>query len=159
MMDLVERLSELLTQRNMMVVTAESCTGGLIAATITQKSGASSFFERGFVTYSNEAKNEMLNVPMEMINEFGAVSPEVAEAMANGALANSHAYLAISVTGIAGPDGGTEEKPVGLVYFGCAIKDGSVGSINGLFDGNRKTIQTQSTITALKHLIKTLESI
>ena len=107
----------------MMVATAESCTGGLIAGALTDVAGSSAVFDCGFVTYSNEAKVDMLGVPMALIDEHGAVSAEVAEAMAAGALANSRAEAAVSVTGIAGPGGGSAEKPVGLVFMGVATLD------------------------------------
>ncbi len=154
--NLVDTLFELLTSKNMKLATAESCTGGLLAATITHKTGASQVFERGFITYSNEAKGDMLNVPMDMININGAVSSQVAEAMARGALNNSNADLAVSITGVAGPDGGTDEKPVGKVFLGYALKGGSVGSLEHQFEGGRKEIQVQAAATALKHLISVL---
>lgn len=106
--------------RKLMIATAESCTGGLVAAALTDISGSSDVVERGFVTYSNEAKAEMLGVPTAMIDTFGAVSEPVARAMATGALANSRADLAVSITGVAGPGGGSIEKPEGLVHFACA---------------------------------------
>ena len=105
------------------VATAESCTGGLVAATLTAIPGSSDVFERGFVTYSNSAKSEMLGVPVWLIERRGAVSEDVARAMAGGALTHSHASLAVSVTGIAGPDGGTDEKPIGLVHFAAGRRD------------------------------------
>lgn len=108
------------------IVTAESCTGGLIAGLLTEIPGCSSVVERGFVVYSNEAKRELLDVPGDMIADFGAVSEPVARAMAEGALKNSRAHIAVSVTGIAGPDGGTPMKPVGLVHFGAARKGRSI---------------------------------
>jgi nicotinamide-nucleotide amidase len=104
----------------MMLATAESCTGGLIAAALTSIPGSSDVVDRGFVTYSNDAKNQMIGVPMPLIEARGAVSEEVARSMAEGALARSRAAIALSVTGVAGPDGGTPEKPVGLVCFGLA---------------------------------------
>lgn len=158
MQDLVERLAALLIEKNMLLATAESCTGGLLGATITHKSGASGFFERGFITYSNESKTELLGVPTETIETHGAVSSETAEAMASGVLENSRADLAVSITGVAGPDGGTDEKPVGRVYFGFGLRGGSIGSLASNFEGERAKIQTQATITALKHLISVLES-
>ncbi len=106
-----------LRRRGLKLVTAESCTGGLIAALLTEVPGSSDVFERGFVTYSNDSKVETIGVPRDLIEHYGAVSAEVAEAMAKGALAHSKADIAISVTGVAGPGGGTEEKPVGLVYL------------------------------------------
>ena len=106
--------------KGVMIATAESCTGGLIGGALTDVAGSSAAFDRGFITYSNEAKNEMLGVPMDIIEKHGAVSEEVASAMAEGALKHSNARIAVSVTGIAGPGGGTNEKPVGLVWFGLA---------------------------------------
>lgn len=157
MQDLVEKLAALLKENKMMLVTAESCTGGLLAATMTHKPGASEVFERGFVTYSNEAKHEELGVPEDTLEKYGAVSAETAEIMAKGALDNSHAGIAVSITGIAGPDGGTDKKPVGLVFFGYALKGGSCGSVEYKFEGNREQIRVTATMTALKHLISVLE--
>lgn len=157
MQDLVEKLTDLLKENNRMLVTAESCTGGLLAATMTHRPGASEVFERGFITYSNAAKHEELGVPQEILDKHGAVSAETAEAMASGALKHSHADIAVSITGIAGPDGGTETKPVGLVFFGYALKGGSCGSLECRFEGDRQRIQVTATMTALKHLISVLE--
>ena len=109
--------------RGWMVATAESCTGGLVAALLTEIPGSSDVVERGFVTYSNEAKSEMLGVPAAVIAGHGAVSEPVARAMAEGALAHSRAQLAVSITGIAGPGGGSPAKPIGLVHFGLATRD------------------------------------
>ena len=111
------------TSGGLRLATAESCTGGLVAAVLTSIPGCSSAFERGFVAYSNDAKTESLGVPAALIESHGAVSEPVARAMAEGALARSKADIAVSVTGIAGPDGGSEEKPVGLVHFACARRD------------------------------------
>jgi nicotinamide-nucleotide amidase len=111
---------DMLRDGGLMLAIAESCTGGLIAGLLTSIAGSSGMIDRGFVTYSNEAKSEMLDVPMALIEQQGAVSEQVAREMAEGALKNSRANVAVSVTGIAGPGGGTEEKPVGLVHFGCA---------------------------------------
>ena len=158
MSDLVDRVIRNMKAQNLMLVTAESCTGGLLAASIIQKPGASDVFERGFITYSNEAKSESLGVPQELIQSYGAVSSEVAEAMAEGALVHSRADLAVSITGIAGPDGGSSEKPVGLVYMGYALKGGSAGSTKTLFTGNRNEIQSQCVQNALKNLLSILES-
>ena len=115
-----EEIIRLYVQRGLRIVTAESCTGGLVAGCLTAIAGSSAVVERGFVTYSNEAKIELLAVPAELIASVGAVSVETAAAMAHGALARSRADIAVSVTGIAGPAGGSAEKPVGLVYFACA---------------------------------------
>ncbi len=158
MQDLVEKLSKVLLERDMMLVTAESCSGGLLAATITHKPGASKFFERGFITYSNDAKVDMLEVPKELLEVDGAVSGPVAKAMAEGALKNSKAGLAVSITGVAGPDGGSAKKPVGLVFFGYALKGGSAGSLEHQFSGNRQEVQVQAVQTALKHLLSVMES-
>jgi nicotinamide-nucleotide amidase len=157
MQDLVKILGDLLLEKKMMLATAESCTGGLLSATITHKPGSSKFFDRGFISYSNEAKTEMLGVPAETITQYGSVSAQVAQAMATGILSHSKAQLGVSVTGIAGPDGGTPEKPVGLVYFGYALKGGSVGSVKQNFTGSRTEIQTTAVVTALQHLIEVLK--
>lgn len=109
-------------QRGLKIATAESCTGGLVAALLTENSGSSAVVERGFVTYSNEAKTELIGVPSDMIAAHGAVSEPVARAMAEGALAHSRADVAVGITGVAGPTGGTASKPVGLVHFGLARK-------------------------------------
>ena len=121
--DLITRASELIARyraAGLMAATAESCTGGLIAGLLTEIPGSSDMLERGFVVYSNAAKQELLGVPPDTLVRRGAVSEETARAMAEGALANSRAEVAVSVTGIAGPDGGTATKPVGLVHFACA---------------------------------------
>lgn len=121
-----KQLLETLRQQGLTLVTAESCTGGLICAYLTEIPGASDVVERGFVTYSNAAKSELLNVPQEMIAEHGVVSEDVAGAMAQGALANSRADISVAVTGVAGPGGGSAEKPVGLVIIAAMRRDGRV---------------------------------
>lgn len=113
-------------EQQVMLATAESCTGGLIAACLTEVAGSSAVVERGFVTYSNEAKRDLLGVPGDLIADMGAVSEPVARAMAEGAIANSRAQVAVSVTGVAGPGGGTPMKPVGLVHFGAAREGRSI---------------------------------
>ncbi len=157
MYDLVEKLTALLQEKKMQIVTAESCTGGLLATTITHKSGASKVFDRGFITYSNQSKIDMLGVFSKTLENHGAVSAETAEEMAQGALKRSAADLSVSITGIAGPEGGTSEKPVGLVFFGYALKGGSAGSMQYELEGSRTEIQKQSVIIALKHLISVLK--
>jgi nicotinamide-nucleotide amidase len=119
-------LLDLCREKKFTIATAESCTGGLVAATLTEIPGSSDVVERGFVTYSNAAKTAMLGVPADVIARFGAVSRETAEAMAQGALAHSPADLAVSITGIAGPGGGSPDKPVGLVHFAAAVRGGSL---------------------------------
>lgn len=114
------------TKAKRTLATAESCTGGLVAGLLTAVPGSSAAVERGFVTYSNEAKAEAIGVPMDLIRQHGAVSAPVARAMASGALAASRADVAVAITGIAGPGGGSAEKPVGLVHFGLAVRDGAV---------------------------------
>ncbi|MEL0105789.1 MAG: CinA family protein [Rhodospirillales bacterium] len=136
--------------------TAESCTGGLIAAYLTEIAGSSAVVERGFVTYSNEAKNEMLGVPMNMIIHHGAVSEEVARAMAEGAVKNSNADLAVSVTGIAGPGGGTADKPVGRVHMAVAQQGKDTIHAVHTFEGNRFEVRQQTVAAALRLSLKAL---
>jgi nicotinamide-nucleotide amidase len=136
-----------------LIVTAESCTAGLVAGTLTAIPGCSDVFERGFVTYSNAAKSEMLGVPYWLIEKHGAVSEDVARAMAGGALTYSQASLAVSVTGIAGPDGGTPDKPVGLVHFAAGRRDGQIRHEKiELGDLGRAEIRRRSVEQALKLL-------
>lgn len=143
----------------MKVATAESCTGGLIAAAITEISGSSAYFERGFVTYSNEAKMEQLDVNPITLQAFGAVSEQCARLMARGAFAHSLADIAVSVTGIAGPDGGgTRDKPVGLVYIGLSTDDHAEVHKH-IFNGDRTSIRQQTVKAAVKHLTDYLETL
>jgi nicotinamide-nucleotide amidase len=134
--------------RGITLATAESCTGGLIAAALTAIAGSSDVFERGFVTYSNAAKHEMIGVPMPLIQSHGAVSEEVARAMAEGALSRSRATIAISVTGVAGPGGGSVEKPVGLVCFGIAKQGQHVVSESHVLAGDRTGIRAAAVAHA-----------
>lgn len=137
----------------LMVATAESCTGGMVVAALTDIPGSSSVVERGFVTYSNEAKSELLGVPAAMIATHGAVSERVARAMAEGALAHSRAELAVSITGIAGPGGGSATKPEGLVHFACARKGSSTGHARIEFGAiGRDRVRHASVIQALTML-------
>lgn len=140
------------------VATAESCTGGMIAAALTDIAGASDVVERGFVVYSNEAKAELLGVPPALIARHGAVSAEVAAAMAEGAVARSRANLALAVTGIAGPAGGSAEKPVGLVYFGFARKNRAPATERHVFAGDRAAIRAAATRRALAWLAEAAAS-
>ena len=135
------------------LATAESCTGGAIAAALTDIAGSSDVFERGFVVYSNEAKSELLGVPAALIAQHGAVSEEVAAAMAEGALAHSRADAVVSVTGIAGPGGGTPAKPVGLVYIGCARRGGRPAVERHVFAGDRAAVRRATVKRALELLL------
>lgn len=134
------------------VAAAESCTGGLIAACLTEVAGASEVFDRGYVVYSNEAKQEALGVPAALLARVGAVSAEVARAMAVGALSRSRADLAVAVTGIAGPGGGTPVKPVGLVYHACAGRDGALLQGRAVYGGGRAEIRLATVDAALDML-------
>jgi len=148
----VAALLQIYRERGWKIATAESCTGGLIAGTLTAIAGSSDVYDRGWVTYSNEAKREQLGVGGMVLEARGAVSGEVAEAMAKGALHRSKADVAISVTGIAGPGGGSPEKPVGLVYIGLARKDGWSQVERCQFDGDRDSVRAQTVARALTHL-------
>lgn len=140
-----------------MITAAESCTGGLVMAALTGLPGASDVVDRGFVTYSNAAKTEMLGVPAELIETYGAVSEAVALAMAEGALARSNASLAVSLTGIAGPGGGSPEKPVGLVWFALARTDAATLTLKREFSGESRTgVREASVETALQLLTHAL---
>ena len=152
--DLIQ-ISTTLLARGWMLATAESCTGGMIAAACTDLAGSSQWFERGFVTYSNEAKAEMLAVPPGLIEEHGAVSESVARAMADGALAHSRAQVSLAVTGIAGPTGGTEAKPVGTVWFAWCV-GGETHSEMQHFAGDRAAVRMATVRYALKRLLSLL---
>jgi len=156
MSDLAIKLSKNLRERNLSLTTAESCTGGMIAAAVTDLAGSSDVFERGFVTYSNEAKQELLGVPESIIETYGAVSAECAKAMVEGALKNSRADIAVSVTGIAGPGGGTAEKPVGLVYIGISKKGKTPQTNKFIFEGDRNQVRQSTRDQAFALLIDIL---
>ncbi len=143
--------------RGVTLATAESCTGGLIAATITEIPGSSAVLDRGFVTYSNNAKSELLGVPSGLIASVGAVSEAVALRMALGAKQHANVDIAVSVTGIAGPDGGSEEKPVGTVWFGLANRHGDSFTRHMIFSGSRTEIRAASVIYALNLLLGATE--
>jgi len=157
MRDGAERVLFACRKHGFKVVTAESCTGGLIAATLTAVAGSSDVVDRGFVTYSNESKREMIGVPWDAIVSHGAVSEPVARAMAAGALARSGAQLSVSVTGIAGPGGGSAEKPVGLVHFGACRTGFETIAERHVFPGDRDGIRRLTVITALAMLAKLAE--
>lgn len=155
--DLVTRLADDLLARGWMMATAESCTGGLIAAACTDLAGSSQWFERGFVTYSNEAKTQMLSVDPAQIDAHGAVSEIVARAMAHGAVRHSQARVAVAVTGVAGPSGGSPAKPVGTVWFGFMV-DGRLVSEMRCFEGDRAQVRTATMRHALHRLIDLIEA-
>ena len=152
---LVERVAQLLRRRQWMLATAESCTGGLIAAACTDLAGSSDWFERGFVTYSNNAKSEMLGVEPGLIAVHGAVSDAVVAAMAANAVARSHARVAVAVSGVAGPGGGSADKPVGTVWFGWQV-DGQLRTERRLFGGDRAAVRQASVTYALQVLAQLL---
>ena len=154
---LAPRVGQRLGEKQLMLTAAESCTGGMVAAALTDIAGSSAWFERGFVTYSNEAKTELLGVPADVIAAHGAVSEPVARAMADGALRASRAQVAVSITGIAGPGGGSDDKPVGTVVFGWA-RAGSVTRVETMrFDGDRAAVRAQATAHALSGVLKLLD--
>jgi nicotinamide-nucleotide amidase len=148
------QVAETLNKNHFMLATAESCTGGWVAKCCTDLAGSSSWFERGFVTYSNQAKQEQLGVQLASLQQDGAVSQTVAEEMALGALNNSCADISVALTGIAGPDGGTETKPVGTVWIGWARKSDKVVSQLFQFEGDRESIRRQAVLNALSGIIK-----
>jgi nicotinamide-nucleotide amidase len=139
--------------KSLRLATAESCTGGMVVAALTDIAGSSDVVERGFVSYSNEAKGELLGVPTELIEAHGAVSGEVASAMAVGALARAPVDLAIAITGIAGPGGGSSAKPVGLVWFGIAARNAAPRAENHVFPGDRAAVRLSATRHALELLL------
>ena len=146
-----------LKARGLRLATAESCTGGWVAGAVTAIAGSSEWFDRGFVTYSNDAKMEMLGVSAATLEAFGAVSEQTAGEMAAGALAHSLAQLALSITGVAGPGGGSAEKPVGMVCFGWAGEGGAPLVITRNFSGDRESVRRQSVICALQGVLERLE--
>jgi nicotinamide-nucleotide amidase len=153
---LAVELGEKLRARGWMLATAESCTGGWIGQLITAQPGSSHWYERGFITYANIAKQEMLGVPAATLEAYGAVSEETASAMAAGALKHSHAQATLAISGIAGPGGGTPQKPVGLVCYGWALADGTLLSSTCRLDGDREEIRSRAVAAALRGLIELL---
>lgn len=149
-------LTDLLLKQGLMVVTAESCTAGLAAKKLTDRAGSSDWFERGFITYSNAAKQEMLGVSAQTLETCGAVSEQTVAEMATGALQNSRADVAVAISGIAGPDGGSPDKPVGTVWFAWACKNRSCYQERKLFHGKRDEVRQQAADFALQGLLKYL---
>jgi nicotinamide-nucleotide amidase len=159
MQELVEKLTNELKERGMTLAIAESCTGGMVATAITALPGSSSVFDRGFVTYSYESKEDLLNVSREILETHGAVSHECAAAMAQGVLTHSRASLALSITGIAGPGGGMPGKPVGLVYIGWGLRNGVIETTEHHFSGDRASVRQQSAEAALRHALACLQEV
>ncbi len=157
MSELAAKVLDAFKAKGKMLATAESCTGGMVAAALTDIAGSSAVVERGFVTYANRAKSQMLGVDPALIEAHGAVSREVAQAMAQGALAHSATHVAVAVTGIAGPDGGSAEKPVGLVWFGLAAEGTPTTADHVVFKGNRTAVRRQATEKALALLLEGLD--
>lgn len=157
---IIKQLAELLLENNKKMTVAESCTGGWVAKVLTDLAGSSAWFERGFVTYSNEAKQEMLGVSESTLINYGAVSQETVTEMAIGALKNSHADYSLSISGIAGPDGSSAEKPVGLVCFAWARKTANsedlISTSQKLFSGDREAVREQAVVFALTELLNLL---
>ncbi|OGI55302.1 MAG: damage-inducible protein CinA [Candidatus Muproteobacteria bacterium RIFCSPHIGHO2_12_FULL_60_33] len=153
---LARAVSQELKRQGLMLVTAESCTGGWVAQMITSVAGSSEWFERGFVAYTNLAKREMLGVKTTILSRYGAVSEQTARAMAESALTHSHAQVAIAITGIAGPSGGTPEKPVGTVCFAWAAKKRDTISRKHVFSGDREAVRRQAVVAALQGLLNYL---
>jgi len=157
--DLATGLAAALRRRGEWLVTAESCTGGWVAKICTDLAGSSAWFERGFVTYSNDSKQEMLGVSAETLDRYGAVSEQVVQEMAAGALQNSHAQWALAISGLAGPGGGSGEKPLGTVCFAWAGPDGWVMNRRYCFDGDREAVRRQAVSTALSLLTAHLNGV
>jgi nicotinamide-nucleotide amidase len=153
---LASQVGDLLTETGHVLATAESCTGGWVSQAITAISGSSGFFDRGFVTYSNQAKQEMLGVRAETLRSHGAVSAEVVEEMVTGALGRSGATVALAISGIAGPGGGTADKPVGTVWFAWGVVGLGVTTERIQFQGGREAVRHQAVITALQGVIRSL---
>ncbi len=151
---LVLEVAKHLRSKDLVLVSAESCTGGWLAKTMTDLPGSSAWFERGFVTYSNVSKIEMLGVRENTLEIEGAVSEQTVQEMVEGALRNSQANRALSISGIAGPDGGTQDKPVGTVWFAWAGKHREIVTLHKRFDGERDAVRRQAVVTALKGLIE-----
>jgi nicotinamide-nucleotide amidase len=155
--EIAEKVLNAFKAAGKMLATAESCTGGMVAAALTDIAGSSAVIERGFVTYSNRAKAQLLGIDPAMIEAHGAVSREVAEAMARGALAQSATDVAVSITGIAGPDGGSPDKPAGLVWFGLAAAGTPTTTDHAVFKGDRAAVRKQATEKALALLLEGLD--
>ena len=153
----IQTLSQLLTDQSLTLSVAESCTGGNLSALLTSVSGSSTYFDRGYIAYSNQAKMDMLDVDVEILEQFGAVSEQTAFEMVNGLVQNSHSDIAVSITGIAGPTGGTVEKPVGMVCFGFYVKDKHFVKTQH-FSGDRETVVASSVDFVIQTLVDELSA-
>ena len=153
----IQTLSQLLTDQSLTLSVAESCTGGRLSALLTSISGSSTYFDRGYITYSNQAKIDMLDVDAEVLERFGAMSEQTAFEMVNGVIQNSHSDIAVSITGIAGPTGGTVEKPVGMVCFGFCVKDKHFVKTQH-FSGDRETVVASSVDFSIQTLVDELST-
>ncbi len=152
---LAEKVQKLLFEKRMFLTTAESCTAGLLGVAITEAPGSSRIYDRGFITYSNEAKMDLLKVKGETLEDYGAVSEETVREMAEGALkAAPNAHISVAVTGIAGPDGGTEHKPVGTVYIGVSHFEKGTKIFKHVFKGDRETVRKQTVDAAFEHILE-----
>ena len=158
MLDIAKKVGRELELQGFILTTAESCTGGWIAQEITAVPGSSAWFEYGFVTYSNKAKQKMLGVDPDIIHTYGAVSQQVVIQMAEGALKNSGASIAVAVSGVAGPGGGSEEKPVGTVWLAWAMREKSTVTLANLFSGDREEVRKQSVQKALEGVFDCIRS-
>lgn len=154
--EIAGKVGETLERKGFLLATAESCTGGWIGEALTAIPGSSGWFERGFITYSNLSKREMLGVNPDILKECGAVSVEVAREMALGAIRHSRAQVSLAVTGIAGPGGGSDQKPVGTVCFAWALKSGKVEASRRHFDGDREAVRRQAVMAALEGVLAML---
>lgn len=155
---LAAEVGERLMQQGLLMVSAESCTGGWLGQAITAIAGSSVWYDRGFITYSNRSKNEMLGVSLATLEKHGAVSEVTAQEMAFGAQKNSQVQVSVAITGIAGPTGGNKDKPIGTVCFAWMLKDGPINSETCFFSGNREAVRRQSVMRALQGLMKLLDA-
>lgn len=159
LLTLAQKIGNTFSERGLTLTSAESCTGGWIGQAITSIAGSSAWYDRGFIPYSNRAKQQMLSVQAATLTQYGAVSEQTAQEMAIGALKMSEAQVAVAVTGIAGPAGGSKEKPVGMVCFGWAFRDGIALSQTCFFSGDREAIRRQAVATALSGILQLLHDL
>ena len=157
--DILLEVSKCLHENNLSLVSAESCTGGWVAKKMTDIAGSSAIFDRGFITYSNQAKQEMLDVSEDTLNNYGAVSEEVVKQMVEGAIKYSQADIAVSISGVAGPGGGTKDKPVGMVCFGWKLRGATATAKTFFLEGNRNSVRKQSVKCSLLGASKLIEGI